>query len=302
MEQPAFSPKDTQFRDALAQGHLLVADGAAGTLLMASGLPSGTPPDLWNVENPEAVISLHRAYVEAGSQIILTNTFGANRLKLQKSGLENRVAELNRAGVELARQASAGRAYVAGDLGPTGELMEPLGPLNFDAAVEVYKEQASALVEAGVDLLWIETMMDLEEAKAALSAARQVTDLSVLCSLTFRKKGRTMMGVSARQAAEELYACGASAIGANCGEGLEVVTEVLDQMGQVLPGVPLIAKPNAGLPKMVAGAPVYDTGPDEFARYMQGFVQKGARILGACCGSSPAFIEAIVKTVQEPRA
>ncbi len=299
MTNQEFSPSQTSFSDYLASGSVLVADGAAGTFLMEAGLPSGTPPDLWNIENPEAILALHRGYVEAGSQVILTNTFGANRIKLEKAGISGRAVELNRAGVELARQASSGRAYVAGDIGPTGELMKPFGPLEFEMAVEAYSEQAAALVEAGVDLLWIETMMDLEEAKAALTAARRVSSLPVLCSLTFRKKGRTMMGASAGQAAEELWALGVSAVGANCGEGLQVVDEALSQMGQVLPGAPLIAKPNAGLPKMVEGKPVYDTGPEAFAGHIAAFVKQGARIVGACCGSSPAYIEAIARAVRE---
>jgi 5-methyltetrahydrofolate--homocysteine methyltransferase len=294
----SFAPAEMKLTEYLAQGKILVADGAAGTLLMAAGLPTGTPPDLWNAENPQAVYELHRAYVEAGSQIILTNTFGANRLKLQKAGAGERAGELNRAGVELARQAAAGRAYVAGDIGPTGEMMKPFGPLEFAEAVEVFAEQAAALVEAGVDALWVETMMDLEEAMAAVTAARQVSSLPVLCSLTFRKKGRTMMGVSARQAAEELWPLGLAAIGANCGEGLEVVDEALKGMSAALPGAPLIAKPNAGLPKIVAGQPVYDTGPEPFAGHIAGFIQAGARIVGACCGSSPAYIEAIARAVR----
>jgi len=302
MTEQAFTPSETSFTDTLASGKVLVADGAAGTFLMEAGLPHGTPPDVWNIENPEAILALHRGYVEAGSQVILTNTFGANRIKLEKAGITGQVAELNRAAVELARQAAAGRAYVAGDLGPTGELMKPYGRLEYEQALEAYEEQAAALAEAGVDLLWIETMMDLQEAKAALTAARRVSDLPVLCTLTFRKKGRTMMGVGAAQAAEELWSLGAAAVGANCGEGLDVVDEALSQMSQVLPQAPLIAKPNAGLPKMVEGKPVYDTGPEAFAEQIAAFVRKGARIVGACCGSSPAYIAAIAQAVRDVQA
>lgn len=280
--------------ERLSKSEILIVDGAAGTMLIAAGLPTGTPPDLWNEEQPDQVIKLHQSYVQAGSQIILTNTFGASRIKLEKSGLGERTRTLNLAGVILARQAAGERAYVAGDIGPTGELMAPMGRLTFDLAYEVFSEQASALVEGGVDAIWIETMTDLEEARAAVSAARHVTDRPVFCSLSFGRKGRTMMGVSATQAAETLWPLGLSAIGLNCGEGLEIITDILAKMRAVLPeDTPLIAKPNAGLPKLVAGQTVYDVGPAQFADHIAEFIAAGARIVGSCCGSSPEFIAAI---------
>jgi 5-methyltetrahydrofolate--homocysteine methyltransferase len=288
---------DTLLKQRLAAGELLVADGAAGTMLIAAGLPHGTPPDLWNLDNPQAILQLHRAYVDAGSQIILTNTFGGSRLKLEKHNLGERTHAINLAGAQLARQASGSRAYVAGDIGPTGELMEPFGALNFERAVEVFSEQAAALVEGGVDALWIETMMDLEEARAAVTAARQASDLPVFCTLSFGPKGRTMMGVRASQAVETLWPLGLAAIGANCGEGLGPVEIALAQMHEALPEAPLIAKPNAGLPKTVAGETVYDVGPVEFAGRIKDFVALGARIVGACCGSNPEYISAIAASL-----
>lgn len=280
-------------QEHLQSGKLLIADGATGTMLMAAGLPAGAAPELWNVERPEQIIALHRAYLEAGSQIILTNTFGGSRIKLEKFGLGERTRELNLAAVDLARQASQGSAYVAGDIGPTGELMRPLGPLSYEAALQAFSEQAAALAEGGVDLIWIETMTDLNEAKAAVTAARQAADLPVFCSLSFGRKARTMMGVSARQAAQELWPLGLSAIGANCGEGLEMIPEVLRQMREVLPDAPLIAKPNAGLPKLVSGQTVYDLSAEDFARQMKEFIPLGAQVVGSCCGSSPAYIAAL---------
>ncbi|HEX7973545.1 MAG TPA: homocysteine S-methyltransferase family protein [Anaerolineales bacterium] len=277
----------------LASGQTLVADGATGTMLMAAGLPPGVAPELWNVKQPEQIIGLHRAYIDAGSQIILTNTFGGSRIKLGKLGLAERSRELNLAGAALARQAANGRAYVAGDLGPTGELMQPFGPLTFDRAVETFSEQAAALAEGGVDALWIETMTDLDEARAAVTGAHQATGLPVLCSLSFGRKGRTMMGVKAGQAAETLWPLGLAAVGANCGEGLDPVEEALRQMAEALPGVPLIAKPNAGLPKMVAGKTVYDVPADAFAIRLSKFATLGAKVVGACCGSNPEYIEAM---------
>ncbi len=192
-------------------------------------------------------------YLEAGSQIILTNSFGGSRIKLEKFGLGERSVEMNLAAASLARQACRGRAYVAGDIGPTGELMKPMGPLTYEAAVQAFSEQAAALAQGGVDAIWVETMTDLSEAKAAVVGARQATELPIFCSLSFGRKARTMMGVSARQAAQELWPLGLSAIGANCGEGLEMIPEVLRQLREAAPEAPLIVKPNAGLPRLVGG-------------------------------------------------
>jgi len=281
---------DANLKDYLAQGKLLIADGATGTMIMAAGLPVGAAPELWNAERPDQVLALYHAYLDAGSQIILTNTFGGSRLKLAKTGLVERTHELNLAAARLARQAANGMAYVAGDIGPTGELMAPMGSLSYELALEVFSEQASALVDGGIDAIWVETMSDLVEARAAVTAARQVSDLPVFCSLSFGRKARTMMGVTPKQAALELWPLGLSAIGANCGEGLEMIPEVLAQLRQALPDATLIAKPNAGLPKLVDGKTVYEMEPAEFAARMLQFVDLGAQIVGSCCGSSPAFI------------
>ncbi len=285
-------------KERLQSGETLIADGATGTILMAAGLPAGTPPELWNVQRPEQILQLHRSYLDAGSQIILTNTFGGSRIKLATGGLGDRTRELNQAAVALAREAAGREAFVAGDIGPTGELMAPYGPLVYDRAVEVFAEQAEALAGAGADLVWIETMMDLEEARAAVTGVRQACDLPVFCSLSFGAKGRTMMGVKASQAAAELWSLGLAAIGANCGEGIDVVEPVLTEMRQVLPDAPLIAKPNAGLPKLVGDRTVYDMEPAAFASRIPEFMALGARIVGACCGSTPAHIAAVSETVR----
>lgn len=284
-------------RERLAAGELLLADGATGTLLMEAGLPPGTPPELWNVEFPDHIVGVHRRYLEAGAEILLTNTFGGSRIKLARAGYGERVVELNRAAAELAGRAAAGRAFVAGDLGPTGELMAPLGPLTPEAAEEAFAEQAAALAAGGVDLLWVETMMDLAEARAAIRGARRASDLPLFCSLSFGPRGRTMMGVEAGRAAAELWPLGLAAIGANCGEGIDVVEPVLRAMRAALPDAPLIAKPNAGLPKLVAGRTVYDMAPAEFGRRMKDFVALGAQVVGACCGSTPAHIAALATAV-----
>jgi 5-methyltetrahydrofolate--homocysteine methyltransferase len=295
-------------RTYLGQGNLIVADGATGTMLQSMGLPAGTAPELWNDENPDAVRALHQAYLEAGSGVILTNTFGGSRIKLERTGgLGERTVELNRAAArlakEMARSVGEGCAYAAGDIGPTGELMAPYGSLSYDRAVEVFAEQALALAEGGADLIWIETMTDLNEAKAAVEGARQATDLALFCSLSFGRGGRTMMGVTPAQAAETLWPLGLTAIGGNCGEGVEVMEPVLTQMRAALKGIgvtndpPLIAKPNAGLPRLEDGETVFDLGPEELATHVPQFLKWGAQVVGACCGSSPAHIAAIVTAV-----
>ena len=290
----------------LRQGDLLIADGATGTMLQSLGLPAGAAPELWNVEQPDAVRTLYRSYLDAGSAVILTNTFGGSRLKLERTGsLGARCAELNQAAARLAKEVAGDGAYVAGDIGPTGELMEPYGLLSYEETVDVFRQQAQALVDGGVDLLWVETMSDLSEAKAAVEAARQVSDRPVFCSLSFGASGRTMMGVAPAQAVETLWPLGLTAIGANCGEGVEVMELVLPQMRAALqeqygPGrYPLIAKPNAGLPRLVDGETVFDLGPAELAAHLPRFVEWGAQVVGACCGSSPEHIRALVEAASQ---
>jgi len=285
----------------LKQGNLLIADGATGTMLQSLGLPAGSAPELWNVERPDAVRTLHQRYLDAGSGVFLTNSFGGSRAKLERAGgLGERCAELNQAAARLAKETAGDGAYVAGDIGPTGELMEPYGLMGYDEAVDVFAEQAQALVDGGADLLWIETMSDLSEAKAAVAAARQVTDRPVFCSLSFGASGRTMMGVTPAEAVKTLWPLGLTAIGANCGEGVEVMELVLPQMQSALVELagprryPLIAKPNAGLPRLVDGETVFDLGPAELAAHLPRFVEWGAQIVGACCGSSPEHIAALV--------
>lgn len=287
--------------ERLAQGEILLADGATGTLLMEAGLPPGTPPELWNVEFPEQILGLYQGYLDAGSEIILTNTFGGSRVKLARAGYAERVNEFNRAAAELAIRAAGGRALVAGDIGPTGELMAPLGKLAYAEAEDAFAEQASALAEGGVDLFWIETMMDLDEASAAIKGAQRAAGLPIFCSLSFGPKGRTMMGVWARRAAEVLWPLGLTAIGANCGEGIDVIEPVLRQMREVLPDAPLIAKPNAGLPKLVEGRALYDMAPGDFAERMSDLVALGAQIVGACCGSTPDHIDALARVLGKRR-
>ena len=304
----------------LASGEVLIADGATGTMLVEAGLPTGMPGEAWVLERPEEIMKLHRAYVEAGSQIVLTTTFGGTRTRLKAAGLDPstgsghrvQVAEINRRAAELARQVVGVDLYVAGDIGPTGELMAPLGPLTYEAAVELFAEQAQALAAGGADCIYIETMSDLNEAKAAVEGARQGCDLPVFCTFSFDTHGRTSMGVSPTQAAQAMAALGVPAIGANCGHAPEEVLDILPQMRQAAldldaeaiaeataEATALIAKPNAGLPHLVNRQVVYDATPERMAELACRYVELGARIVGTCCGSSPAHIAAIAAAIHE---
>jgi len=288
--------------DYLQEGNLLIADGATGTMLQTMGLPAGMAPDLWNVERPDAVRAHYRSYLDAGSEVILANTFGGNRIKLERTGgLDARMVELNRAGASLAVEEAGGEVYVAGDMGPTGELLAPYGTLQYEDAVRAYAEQALALVEGGVDLLWGETLTDLNEARALVEGVQQVTDLPIFCSLTFGRSGRTMMGVTPRQAAEALWPMGLTAIGANCGEGIPPVVAALDEMRAALPDAVLIAKPNAGVPRLEGSETIYPLGPAEMAAQVPDLVARGAQVIGGCCGNTPAHIAAIAAAVRELR-
>ena len=296
----------------LASDEVLIADGATGTMLLEAGLPTGTPGEAWILERPEVIMKLHRAYVEAGSQIVLTSTFGGTRARLKAAGLEVQVAEINRRAAELARQVAGDDLYVGGDVGPTGDLMVPLGPLTYEAAVDLFAEQAQALAAGDADCIYIETMSDLNEAKAAVEGARQGCDLPVFCTFSFDTHGRTSMGVSPTQAAQAMAALGVPAIGANCGHAPEEVLDILPQMRQAAldldaeaiaeataEATALIAKPNAGLPHLVNRQVVYDATPERMAELACRYVELGARIVGTCCGSSPAHIAAIAAAIHE---
>jgi 5-methyltetrahydrofolate--homocysteine methyltransferase len=293
-----FNTLDLTLVQRLDAGEIIVADGATGTMLISAGLPQDIAPEQWNIDRPEEIIKLHKSYITAGSQIILTNTFGGSRLRLDRHQLGNKVQEFNKAGAELAKLAAGNDAYVAGDIGPTSEMMEPFGTLTFDLAVEVFAEQAAALAAGGVDAIWVETMTDLEEIKAAVTGIKQVTSLPVLCSMSFGKTGFTMMGVSPIQAAETLAPLGITALGINCGEGLEILDSIFEQIKSVDPKLALIAKPNAGLPQIIDGTLKYDITPEQFAGWIKHFVEGGVQIVGGCCGSNTEFIKTIKETLK----
>jgi 5-methyltetrahydrofolate--homocysteine methyltransferase len=286
----------------LAESGYLLADGAMGTMLFAAGLGHGGSPELWNVEYPEKVAAVHREYLEAGAQILLTNTFGCNRFRLQLHNLEARTAEFNRAAARLLRlevDASGKRALVAGDIGPTGGLIQPLGELTSEEVSDAFAEQAAALIEGGVDLIWIETMAALEEMQAAVAGVRRYSaDIPIITTMTFDTRGRTMMGVTPERAIRELSLFGAAAIGGNCGNGPEEIIGVVEKMRQTAPDAILVAKANAGVPVLEKGRPVYRATPEDMAVYAVQARNAGAHIIGACCGSTPAHIRSIAATLK----
>jgi methionine synthase I (cobalamin-dependent) len=283
----------------LASDGVLIADGATGTMLQAAGLPVGRPGEAWILERPEEIMQLHRAYLEAGSEMVLTTTFGGTRARLKAAGLDVQVAELNGRAGELARQVVGDDVYVAGDIGPTGEMMVPIGPLTYEAAVELFAEQAQALAAGGVDLIYIETMSDLKEAQAAVEGARKACDLPVFCTFSFDTHGHTSMGVSPSRAAQSMAQLGVPVTGANCGRAPEEVLDILPQMREAAPNAYLVAKPNAGVPRMIKRQAVYDATPERMAELALRYVELSASIVGACCGSSPAHIAAIATATRE---
>ncbi|MBN1813778.1 MAG: homocysteine S-methyltransferase family protein [Anaerolineae bacterium] len=282
----------------LKSGRVIVADGATGTMLQKAGLPAGTPPDRWVLENPDPIHDLQRAYVEAGSDLIIACTFGANRARLKHTGLADQLVEVNRRAVQIARQAAGDRAYVAADIGPTGELLAPIGKMTYEQAQEIFAEQAAALAQAGADAIYIETMSDLNEMEAAITGAQQAAPgIPIFATFSFDHHGRTNMGVKPEQAAEALQALGVAAFGANCGATLEMTEGAVAKMHEAAPQAALIAKPNAGKPHMVGREAVYDATPEDMAKYARKFVALGARVVGGCCGSTPEHIRAIAQAV-----
>ncbi|MEW6578044.1 MAG: betaine--homocysteine S-methyltransferase [Chloroflexota bacterium] len=292
----------TTWQALLAAGQPIIADGGMGTMLIARGLQRGTAPELWNVERPDDVRAIHRAYIQAGAQIILTNSFGGNRLRLGMHGLAERVAELNRAAARLARaeaDSASQPVVVAGSLGPTGQMLAPMGTLPPEEAAAAFAEQAGALVAGGADVLWIETMSDLEEVRAAVAGCGQAApEVPVVATMTFDTRGRTMMGTTPEQAAAALSELGVVALGANCGKGPDELETAIGRMQGAGPGVPLVAKANAGAPRLEGDVAVYDATPDVMAGYALRVRALGASIIGACCGSTPDHIRAIARALE----
>ena len=284
-------------QELLESESYILLDGAMGTMLMAMGLEQGHPPEEWNVSYPDRVLGVHEGYIAAGSRLILTNTFGGTHFRLKLHNLQDRVAELNCAAAQLARRAADSAPHlvaVAGSMGPTGELMEPMGTMTFDQAVDAFAEQAAALAEGGVDLLWVETMSDLEELRAAVEGARSVCDVPIAACMTFDTNRHTMMGVSPRQAVRALRELNLIAMGANCGNGPAEIEDVISAMVAEDPGVPLLAKSNAGIPRLVGGSElIYDGTPVVMGGNAHRVRALGARLIGGCCGNTPDHMRAM---------
>lgn len=291
----------------LLKGYPIYLDGATGSNLLKRGMPAGVCPEEWILEHKEVMVQLQKEFVEAGSNIIYAPTFSANSVKLKEYGLADEIGRMNRDLVAASREASGGRCLVAGDLTMTGEQLAPIGTMDFDELVDIYKEQIGYLLQAGVDLLVVETMMSLQESRAALIAAKESCDLPVMVTMTFESDGRTLYGTDAKTAAIVLESLGANAIGANCSTGPDKMVEIIRTMAEVT-SVPIIAKPNAGLPSLDAdGNTVYDMESDDFAEGMAKLVEAGASILGGCCGTTPEFIGKLhqrtqgLKTIQREK-
>lgn len=285
------------FRELVKKGPVLL-DGATGTNLQKAGMPVGVCPEQWILENSEVLIDLQKRYVEAGTDILFAPTFTASRIKLKEFGLEDHLEEMNRKLVALSKEAAKGtNALVAGDLTMTGEQLYPLGDLMFEDLVDVYKEQAKIIAEAGADLFVVETMMSLQECRAAVLAIREVCDLPVMVSLTYNEDGRTLYGTDPVTAVVVMQSLGADAVGMNCSTGPEAMLEPIAKMAEYAT-IPLLAKPNAGMPELIDGQTVFNVEPEEFAEVGKKLVEEGAAIIGGCCGTTPEHIRALKEAVK----
>ncbi|GGB42285.1 methionine synthase [Roseibium aquae] len=281
----------------LAMKGALLADGATGTTLFDMGLTSGDAPELWNVDEPDKIRTLHQGFVDAGSDIILTNTFGANRHRLKLHNAEGRVKELNAAGARLAREvaeATGREVLVGGSIGPTGELFQPLGALSYEEAVDAFAEQIDGLIEGGADILWVETMSAAEEMKAAAEAAKG-RDIPLVVTASFDTAGKTMMGLSPRGMArlKSEFACTPAALGSNCGVGASDLLAAVLEMTAEDPDLIVVAKANCGIPEIRGDEVVYTGTPELMAKYAHMALDAGARIIGGCCGTSAGHLAAM---------
>jgi homocysteine S-methyltransferase len=293
----------TRFFDYLARGPLL-ADGAMGTMLHARGVAFETSFDELNLKNPAAVAEIHRAYIDAGAQMIVTNTFGANHFKLERHGLERRVGEINAAAVALARrvvEASFKDVLIAGDIGPLGVRLAPYGRVRPEQARAAFREQIAALVDSGVDVLVIETITDLNEIAEAVRAAKAVSALPIIATLTFTRDDRTLLGDSPARVAARLAELGADVLGVNCSGGPAQILRIISAMKQAAPQARLAVKPNAGWPEQVEGRIMYPAGPSYFGEYALAFADLGVSVMGGCCGTTPGHIAAMRAALDQPR-
>ena len=289
-----------KFLERLSSESMMVADGATGTNLQKVGLGAGMHAEDWVLDCPEKILDLEKAFVAAGSDIILTCTFGATRLRMKGARHADDVLEINRQAAALARQAASNSstALVAGSMGPLGQLLKPYGPITAEEARAAFAEQATALAQGGVDVLLIETHFAFEEANAALDAARSVTDLPIVVSFSYDRGTRTMMGVKPADVIKTYKARGVALVGANCGTTLEHMEMVIREYAAVESGIPLWAKPNAGLPRLEGKQTLYDVTPEQMAAFAIKYRDLGARVVGGCCGSTPEHVAAMAKALK----
>lgn len=277
----------------LTQNRPILYDGATGTFLRQLGLPRGIAPERWVLDNAAMVFAAAEAYVNAGAQMILTCTFGGTAFRLRDAGLAARAYAINHHAAQIAKRAARARALVVGDIGPLGYLTLTLGTLSYNDAVSEFAAQAQALADGGVDLFHLETMSDLKEVRAALQGIRRVSALPIFVTLSFDEQGKTLTGVSPAHAAQELARWNVAAIGANCGKGPWEIASILREMRRAAPDVPLIAKPNAGLPEYRGAEIVYPVDPARFALLARDWIRADAKIIGGCCGTTPEYIAAL---------
>lgn len=280
---------------------VLVCDGAMGTMLMAKGMPEGACPDYWGIKNKKVLASIHKAYIDAGCDMVITNTFGANAIKLKKFRLEKKAPDINKKAVEIAKETTKGKAYILGDVGPSGEYLKPVGDIEPEEMLHVFTEQIKALQEAGVDAIILETMSDLEELKTAIMAAKENIKLPLIASMTFQrtaKKGfRTTSGISIPQFVNDSLLSGCDIIGANCTITIADMVKLISEMRKLTTSF-LIAQPNAGLPRLVGNKTVYEQSPDEFKEFLPQLIEAGANIIGGCCGTTPEYIHRIKEVLR----
>lgn len=290
-----------KFLERLNAGEILIADGATGTNLQNIGLAAGTHTEDCVLDHPDKILDLERAFVAAGADILLTCTFGGTCIRMKGAKYADKVIDVNKRAVELARQAASARddVLVAGSIGPLGQLLKPYGPITIEEAKAAFAEQAKALAEGGADLLVIETHFAFEEATAAFEGARSVNDLPIIVSFSYDRGTRTMMGVKPADVMKKYKAMGAAMVGANCGTTLENMESILREYAAAETGSPLWAKPNAGMPHLEGTQTIYDVTPQEMAEYAKKYIALGARVVGGCCGSTQEHISAIAQAVKK---